>query len=59
MITDHLPEIVQQFIDTAKLLTAVMRETNADTMTQETFVTHFASGDKYKAKMVITREAKI
>ena len=57
-VQDHLPELVQRFIDDCKLFCALSKETNADTHTQKTVVTDFATGDKYDCKLVIKKITK-
>lgn len=57
-ILDHLPELVQSFIDHAKLFVALSVETNADTHTEKTVVTHFATGDKYDVVLKVTKQKK-
>jgi len=54
-ITDHLPELVQKFLDDAKLFVALSVETNAETHTEKTIVTHFATGDKYSVVLKVKK----
>jgi len=53
---DQLPEIVEYFLNCAKLFAAVCADTNADTFTQKTVVTHFATGEKYDVKLLVTKQ---
>ncbi len=50
---DKLPEIVDRFVTDAKLFAAVCVDTNADTMKQNTDVTHYATGKKFHVTLVI------
>jgi len=50
---DKLPDIVQKFIDDAKLFCAVCVDTNADTMKQNADVTHYATGKKFHVSLVV------
>jgi len=52
-IKDSTPEIINHFVTTAKLFCALMNETNATDSKEETMVTHFESGKKYKAVLKI------
>jgi len=58
-VKDHLPDLVQSFIDHAKLFTALSAEMNADTHTEKTVVTHFATGDKYDVVLKVTKQKNI
>lgn len=57
-VTDHLPELVQKFLDDAKLFVALSVETNADNHTEKTVVTHFATGNKYDVVLTVTKQEK-
>ena len=59
-VLDNLPELVQRFLDDAKLFVALSVETNAETHTEKTVVTHFATGDKYDVTLkVVKRKGKV
>lgn len=57
-VTEHLPELVQKFLDDAKLFVALSVETNADTHTEKTVVTHYATGDKYDVVLTVTKQER-
>jgi hypothetical protein len=57
-VTDHLPELVQKFIDDAKLFVALSKETNAEKHTETTVVTDFETGDKYDVVLTVVKQEK-
>ncbi len=57
MITEHKEEITEHFVDTAKLMCALMKATHATSSIQKTVVTA-PTGEKYTVTLRVHKEMK-